>query len=150
MIQSVVGTHMDQFRLNHHHLFFVKSITINVDMIFNLSCWTSLVSPLFIFVDLRKSHWSSVILLVQRSSASYSDPSSRNQKSMLTCIQRIDFWIKCLIIDNSLYLWESFGHRSRFLFLDTSISCMSLCPLQSLLRLDRPFMAYCNVSGNIN
>jgi hypothetical protein len=32
MIQSVVGTHVDQSRLNHHHLFFVKSTTIGVDM----------------------------------------------------------------------------------------------------------------------
>jgi hypothetical protein len=32
------------------------------------------------------------------------------------------YWIKCLIIDNSLYLCETSGYIYHFVFLDTSIS----------------------------
>ena len=60
------------------------------------------------------------------------------------------YWIKCLIIDNSLCLWKSFGYRFNFVFIDTSIKCMSLCLLHILWSLDRPFMVYCKVPGNIN
>jgi hypothetical protein len=57
-----------------------------------------------------------------------------------------NYWIKCLIIENSLCLWESSGYKYHFIFLDTSISCMYLFPLQSLSSLDRTFMAYYDIN----
>ena len=166
MIQSAV----DQSRLNYYQ-------SITVDFAF-CHTWTSLIFSLYIFLNSGKSHRSSVRLVVPRSSASYSDSSSRSQNSRIPCIQQQGFpnkssklssrhqhcndivldqqhscwnpnssriylsdivsnswivvqmelyrayWIKCLIIDNSLCLWETSQYRSCFVFLDTSISCM--------------------------
>jgi hypothetical protein len=55
------------------------------------------------------------------------------------------YWIKCLIIDNSLCLREISGFRSHFVFLDTSISCMLdlIDPLGSHHRL--PFWSLNNI-----
>ena len=69
-------------------IFFFKSIT--VDFAF-LSYWTPLIFSLYIFLDSGKSHRSSVILLVPRSSASCLHSSSRIQKSRITCIQQQGF-----------------------------------------------------------
>ena len=149
-------------------IFFFKSIMVD------FAFWTYLIFSPYVFLDSRKSHRSSVILLVPRSSASYSDSSSWIQKSRITCIQQQGFlnkssgsgsrhqhyigldqqyscwnssriylstivsnswmvvwmevyrvhWVKCLIIENSLCLWETSSYRSHFVFLDTSISYM--------------------------
>ena len=95
-----------------------KSSSIHHDGFSFCHTWTSLIFSLYIFLNSGKSHWSSVIFLVSRSSASFSDSSSLIQKSRITCIQQQGFM-------NKSSKWGSHHQHCNDIGLDQKHSCWS-------------------------